>query len=230
MSKKIIANFYLIMPIDNFFDNTFVAFCDISGFKVMMKNAKAAEKALDFFYSISYETLIETQNLVNKVEGLFVSDSGILFIRSNTSDKLEHLNSLLKTVQIINKRLLEQDLMLTTSISYGALNYQGKLEFSGIEKNSIYGNAYLNAFLDNERGTPRIQPGQCRIIKSNLPDEIDEISLQNKEPRIKSTNKHYYFFWMVDAVEEIEGFESKYLDSYQLKYAGMLKALKSNLV
>ena len=42
----------------------------------------------------------------------------------------------------------------------------------------------------------------------------------------KNDNNHFYFYWMVEKPSEIEEFEKEYNDSYNLKYAGMLKALK----
>ena len=62
----------------------------------------------------------------------------------------------------------------------------------------------------------------------NLPFEID---LENPSYNLLKTKagdrKHLYFYWNVDDHNEIEDFERQYTDSYQLKYSGMLKALKS---
>ncbi len=37
---------------------------------------------------------------------------------------------------------------------------------------------------------------------------------------------HYYFYWNIEKPFEIDEFEKEYTDTYNLKYAGMLKALK----
>ena len=122
--------------------------------------------------------------------------------------------------------MLSENYMLTTSIAFGHFNYQGKIEFEGIEKNPVYGGAYVKAFLDNETGTPKLQPGQCRVCKDNLPqinlDQFDR--LIEKSPN----SKHYNFYWNLDSELNIENFESKYKNSYSLKYSGMLNALKNN--
>ncbi len=226
------------MPISNFNGRTFVAFIDISGFKQLMKDEKRAWKALDRFYSYGYEVIKENrqhrqQNNIH-VDGIFVSDSGILFVR-NSNNKIECLKTVLMVVKKLNERMLDDDFMLTTSIAYGDFKYQERIEFEGIEKNPIYGNAYISAFLDNETGKPRIQPGQCRIVKQNLPDKIahfiedinnDEILCMVKKR--DNDKEHYYFYWMVETPGEIEQFEKEYTDAYNLKYAGMLKALKRN--
>ena len=225
------------MPINNYDGDTFVAFLDISGFKELMKNEEKALEALDQLYQYGYE-ILRSQNSECKVEGIFISDSGVLFVRrnnQNTPNISECLKSLLMMTKRINQKMVEKDFMLTASIAYGKFKYQERIEFEGIEKNPIYGNAYVSAFLDNENGKPKIQPGQCRIIKENLPNDITSTieESQNNEifSRIKERegdNKHYYYYWMVNNPDEIERFERDYKDAYNLKYAGMLKALKGN--
>ena len=218
------------MPINNFDGDTFVAFIDISGFKQLMEDGERAWKALDRLYNNGYEVLQEENR---KVEGIFVSDSGVLFVK-NCRNKKECLASLLEAIKKINSRMLSHDLMLTTSIAYGRFKYQERIEFEGIGKNPIYGDAYISAFLDNENGKPKIQPGQCRVVKKKLPPEIEEALndnhgqgniLQSVRKR-NNDNNHYYFYWMVENLSKINDFEKQYTDAYNLKYAGMLKALK----
>jgi len=118
------------MPIDNYNDNTFVAFTDISGFKELMKNDTDALKAIKRFYQSGYNILSEIAN----VQGFFVSDAGVLFARNGTNE--EKLRDLLIVVKDINRKMLQRNYMLTTSIAYGYFNYQDKIEFNGIEKKS----------------------------------------------------------------------------------------------
>ena len=111
--------------------------------------------------------------------------------------------------------------MLTTSIAFGRFSYHQRLEFPGIEKNPIYGHAYVTAYLDNETGKPKLQPGECRIVKKGLPD-----GCLASNPRIAELRGNAYFYWMVNSQDEIEDFQRRYSDAYQLKYRGMLDALK----
>ncbi len=225
------------MPINNYNGDTFVAFLDISGFKELMRNEKKAWKALDRLYQQGYEILRHQDN-VCRVEGIFISDSGVLFVRrinQATPSTSECLKSLLLLIKGINEKMREHDFMLTTSIAYGKFRYQERIEFEGIEKNPIYGNAYISAFLDNENGKPKIQPGQCRIVKENLPDNVVETLERRQNDEIfrmirgrDGDNKHYYYYWMRNDPAEIESFEQKYNDAFNLKYAGMLKALKGD--
>jgi len=227
------------MAISNFDGNTFVAFMDISGFKEFMKQNNKAWEALDILYTYGYRTLSEQNDRIGfKVEGIFISDCGVLFIKNNEDDRntIDELTQLLKVIRTINQKMVDNDFMLTTSIAYGHFKYQERIEFPGIEKNPIYGSAYVSAFLDNENGTPKIQPGQCRIIKRNLPTEINA-NFQNERDfetnnvldliRAKDRdNGHYYFYWNIQNRNEIDNFERHYNDSYNLKFSGMLKALK----
>lgn len=214
------------MPINDYDGETFVAFLDISGFKELMKDEQRAWKALDKLYGYGYEVLAR----YGGVEGSFISDCGILFVRS-CQDEVDGLKSLLCVVKEVNQKMLEHDFMLRTSIAYGRFKYQERIEFEGIDKNPIYGNAYVSTVYDNEKAKPRIQPGQCRIVKENLPVSNAVFHSDDRILRLVrekgSDINHYYFYWMVNNPSEIGHFDKQYEDSYNLKYAGMLKALKS---
>lgn len=216
------------MPIRQFEGTTFVAFLDISGFKELMKDGDRAWNALDVLYQQGYNSIQASQG---KVEGLFVSDSGILFTR-NGDPLPTMLNSLLRVVQSLNQRMLESNYMLTTSIAYGSFKFQERIEFPGIGKNPIYGNAYVQAFSDNASGLPRIEPGLCRIVRENLPTEIisnidtSANHLLHLLAERRSDKRHLYFYWNLSRRSEIEAFEREYTNAYSLKYSGMLKALK----
>ncbi len=214
------------MPVEDFSGNTFVAFMDISGFKEMMKKEEYAIRALGNLNQTGYDVLRSN----NKVNGFFVSDSGILFVRDDNTITSK-LIALLEVIKKMNKKLLRHNIMLTTSISYGKFDYHQRIEFPGIEKNPIYGNAYVSAFLDNELGVPKIQPGQCRIIIKNLENQNDfnyDTVNSHFGSRLKRKNKYYYFYWMVNNHLNIDNFEKEYNDTYKLKYQGMLSVLKKN--
>ena len=195
----------------------------------MMKEEKErALKALNIFYQCGYD-LLRKDNV--PVEGIFISDCGILFVRTVQNKKM-CLKSLLDVIRIINKRMLKDDFRLTTSIAYGYFKYEQRIEVKKIVKNPIYGSAYVDSFYDNEYGLPKIQPGQCRIV--NLPPEI-EIPLEGNHDRDEilhllkkgnCDNDNYYFYWMVETQSEIDDFEKKYTDAYNSRYDGMLGVLK----
>lgn len=205
------------MPIPDYDGKTFVAFADISGFKEMMKHDDKAVKALDRFYTSGYDVLFDHP----EVHGLFMSDSAVLFVNSDGAPQ-EQLPHLLAVIEQLNRRVLEHDIILTTSIAYGRFCYHQRIEFAGIEKNPVYGNAYVAAWLDNEKGQPQIQPGQCRIVKRGLEDfKVDTF------PRLTDENNHFHFYWMVKNSRVIPVFNELYADTYQQKYRGMLEAMKA---
>jgi hypothetical protein len=214
------------MPISNYEGKTFVAFLDISGFKELMRRERAFE-ALDCLYNAGYRTL-RNQN-GNRVEGIFISDCGVLFVRNNQDrlNQADDLHSILEVIRRINEIMIRNDFMLTTSIAYGNFKYQERIEFEGMEKNLIVGNAYLEAFLDNENGNPKIQPGQCRLIETNLQDILNDERFRAVCKR-SGNDKHYYYYWMVSTSHEIGRFENEYKDTYNLKYAGMLNVIKGH--
>lgn len=122
--------------------------------------------------------------------------------------------------------MIKNDFMLTTSVAYGSFKYEDRIEFEGINKSLLGGNAYLDAYLDNGSGKPKIQPGQCRLVKKNFPaDLINRIPRRLVERN--GNDKHYYYYWMVRDPDEIHRFEDEYKNTYNLKYAGMLNVLKS---
>ena len=202
------------MAVKNFSGKTFVAFVDISGFKVMMSEDKSrAAEALDKFYQIGYEVL----QSYHKVSGIFISDCGVLFVSQITSIN-EQLNTILEVVKTINQRMLYENFMLTTNIAYGDFSYQDRVEFNGISKNLLFGNAYLDAYSDNI-SKPKMEPGMCRILSKNIKDT----SFLDSNQFLMRKKEHYYFYWNVNIPEQIEAFEKNYRNA---KYDGILQSLK----
>lgn len=218
------------MPINDYNGKTFIAYLDISGFKYLM-GKKEAWKILDRFYNAGYNT-INNQNNFQKVEGFFISDCGVLFVRMDDQSNLNCFISLLNAVKSINKNMLHEDIMLTTTISFGRFKYQNKLEVQGIEKNAIYGDAYVQSFIDNEYRKPKIKPGQCRIVGKDLPIELDNNQLNNNILKLIKTKEndpdHYYYYWNLDDADSIKCFEKDYQESYNSQYEKMLQSLKNN--
>lgn len=216
------------MPIQNYDGNTFIAYMDISGFKFIMKDRAKAISVLKHFYQSGFDLIHNQAGCNIKVEGFFISDCAVLFTRSSIADDGSSLRKLLKFVERLNNKMLECDTMLTTSIGYGYFNYEGKFEISGTEKNQIFGDAYVEAFLDNEINKPKIRPGECRIIINNLPTKIKQLLIDNsKANRILKKGNHFYFYWMVQSTDQIDEFIKRYNDSYNLQFRGMIEALKS---
>ena len=232
------------MGISDFEGLTFVAFIDICGFKQMMKDEERVKNVAYKFYQSGYRTLKEYKdrrdNDKPQIQGIFVSDCGILYVtraHSETNEAIEtkrdSLNQILKVIKKINKDMISNDVMLKTSIAYGKLNCSKKLEFKGISKSAFYGDAYLNAFLDNEKAQIRLRPGECRVIQKDLPDNlITNVSKQSYENfrLLKQRGDYilyYYFYWMLDNRSIIEEFTRKYKNLETDIYKKMTKLIKN---
>ena len=188
------------MPLEDFQADTFVAFTDITGFTPMMRegNGRRAMQALDDFYSVGYGIVHDQLQNQIRVDGLFVSDCGILFVRGENLSVRQRFDALLAAIESIHRRCSERAVFLTTSIAWGEFSYHQRIEILGITKSPIFGNAYINAFSDNASGTPRLYPGDCRIVREALPQEVIQYCEARQEryaPRIRATTKHFYFEW-----------------------------------
>jgi hypothetical protein len=197
--------------LNNFSGQTFVAFIDICGFKAMMSEENKASRALDKFYQIGYNELQACRD----INGIFISDCGILYVTRDTS-KEEKLEILLRIVKSINLKMLDANYMLTTNIAYGDFFYQERRGFNGISKNLMMGNAYVKAFLDSQ-AKPKIDVGECRILK----EDIEEDFFNN--PHLCPRGKYFYYYWNVEDPEKIDLFKKDYKDS---RYIGALQVLK----
>jgi len=222
------------MTINDYEGKTFVAFVDISGFQKMMENGDA-DKALNCFYTAGYD-FISNQHRNSRVEGIFVSDCGILFVNNNSTPQnepqIDDLKSILEVIKKINKKLIYEDIMLTTSIAYGDFKYEDRKEFIGISKIALLGNAYLCAFLDS-KNTPKIQPGQCRLVMDELPEKfIKDNRFYSQHIKMickrDDDSKHYHYYWMVNSPSDIKRFEQQYTEklSDKVKYESLRHILK----
>ncbi|KKL73640.1 hypothetical protein LCGC14_2072880 [marine sediment metagenome] len=220
--------------------STLVAFTDISGFKKMMrKDSNVAYQKMRAFYNIGYTSLFGHHQLKPYVEGLFFSDCGILFVRDGTPQN--QINNLLNIIKQINREILKERIMLTTSIAYGEFSFANLKVHNNIQKTPIYGRGYLNAYLNAEVWSPKMEPGQCRITLKELPNEykkhfennefcIRRGSLKLQTISSKYDNDYLYYYWMLDKSSGIKNFEERYTESYKYikrcKYLEMLKVLQ----
>lgn len=188
------------MPLEPFHGDTFVAFIDIAGFTAMMheRDGRRAVTTLDDFYSVGYGALIGQLPNQPAVDGLFVSDCGILFVRGDEHSIEDRLKRMLGIVESIHRRCSERAVFLATSIAWGGFSYQQRIEFPGIEKNPIYGNAYIRAYFDNSKVKPRIYSNECRVVRKDLPPDADRFCESDQAgfpERIRTEQKHHYFEW-----------------------------------
>jgi hypothetical protein len=225
------------VAINSFCGNTFVAYVDIAGFKSMVREGERAWRVLNKFYQTGYDVLRTEARAPDgaQVEGFFISDCGVLFVRSldvAADNKIGELDLLLNVVKTLNERMLGYRVMLTTSISYGEFRFNERVEFPGIEKRPLYGYAYIEAFRDSEDTRNRIQPGQCRILAKGIPQPVRlALSRGNRTFRLVRRNanvdrEHYYFYWMLHERGQIDDFNKAYSEAASIVYAEQLRVLR----
>jgi hypothetical protein len=180
----------------NYHGQTFVAFTDIEGFSAMMSHEGRLMRAMDALYSSGYRTLGAAQQRTPRVEGVFISDCGILFSRRTNETEWQALESLLKAVSQIHREVFESAFSLTTAIAFGEFTYRSKIEFEGLEKNAIHGNAYVAAYQDHENRSKKLYPNECRILKRGLPQGIDMEAISIARGKMRDEDDHFYFDWM----------------------------------
>ena len=191
------------MPVPPFNGDTFVAFIDISGFKSMMKDGQRAVLALDAFYRSGYSVLNEYRherpNQQSNVHGFFISDCAVLFVTDPQESTVIRFEAICRILQQIHKRTFQNAVQLTTAIAWGPFDYHERIEFIGLNKDPIYGNAYVDAFIDNESGEPKLYPNECRLLRKGLPPDVEEFCLGRLGligRHIRETPTHFYFEWM----------------------------------
>ena len=187
------------MSVEPFQGETFVAFMDIAGFKSMMDEGQRAQGALDAFYSAGFSVLRDNRNDDAPVDGFFISDCGVLFVRGEDKAACARLESLCRVVRQIHQRTFEGAVQLTTSMAWGEFSYHERIEFSGIEKNPIYGNAYIAALADNEGRSPTLYPSECRLMRAGLPEGVLVFCTRKQgevAKRFRETSDHFYYEWM----------------------------------
>ncbi|HHT9126866.1 MAG TPA: hypothetical protein ACFYD6_13780 [Candidatus Brocadiia bacterium] len=214
------------MPISDFSGKTYVAFSDLNGFKEMMRNHRNAAKALDKLYSTVYE--LKTKSEYSGIQTLAISDCAISFVSNSNSNNTADLPLILKFIKDLHTKMLNADYLITSSIACGQFDYHERIELPGLEKNMLYGNAYLNAYLNNEK----CPAGSIAIIcEGSEKDNILQSSGEHKEflRDIRRNVKGLQFYWAVPSGDSIDKFKTAYQDTYNLKYKGMISVYKDYL-
>src|SRR3989304_9136834 len=161
--------------IQHYQGSTFVAYLDISGFKSMMKKGEARD-VLNKFYSTIFQVgeifRKPTRPNLLEVDAIVVSDCAVLFSRIEDSTRskigaennIKGLQSILEFIRRVNSILINPTeghrILTTCSIDYGKFKYEDRIDVSNMKEVFFIGEPYVNAFLDNEFGEPKILPGQ----------------------------------------------------------------------
>jgi hypothetical protein len=185
-----------------------------------------------------YLTKENDPDIAGKIKGIFVSDCGIIWTDEavNEENSYETFKLILTAVKKINEDTMNSQIMrrnrrmLSTSVAYGEFYPIKTVEHGNIQKNLIYGQAYIDAYMDNSN---KLDPGLCRIVTEKLPETISGmLSITNNNDHLfsflcKEEDKLYYY-WNCRTIDEITAFKKQYQIAKDSKYKKMFDALSEN--
>jgi hypothetical protein len=227
------------LPIEDFNGNTFVGFLDICGFKDMMTTKGQAERSLDRFFTSVYQEVQSFRRRDPSIDCIAVSDCAVAFARTSSTSadqaqesfpliKAQCLNSILIFVKNIAQKMIRSRVAIKGSIAYGSFQFQHRIEIPGVAKEMFVGNAYLDAYMDVEKGKPKLRPGEIRIKPRT---EVEQI-LQNSGndfglfSLIHPEKGNHYFYWMLPSINRIDDFENELQDRYRRRYEGVISVIR----
>lgn len=209
------------MPINNFSGKTYVAFSDLNGFKEMMRNHEKAAKALDKLYNTVYALKSKQEYIY--VQTLAISDCAISFIGDTNSNA--DLPLILSFLKDLHGEMIQTDYLITSSVAFGQFDYNERIELTGLDKNMLYGEAYLKAYLNNNKC-----PEGSIVLICEEKDKVGILKSSGKYKEFLKDNRRsvggLQFYWSVSSHSEIADFEAAYNDTYRLKYKGMISVFK----
>lgn len=83
--------------------------------------------------------------------------------------------------------------------------------------------------MDVEKGTPELRLGQVRIKpKKKVKEILDQGLVSSNEFSLIATRKgNYYFYWMLDSIEDKRKYEKEFRDHYQRLFDGVISVMRS---
>ena len=187
------------MPTPNlhFDGNTYVAFSDLSGFKIMLEDVRRAAEALDSLYTITYELFGNDR----VVKGVAFSDCVVSWIdRGNGQGNAVHLNRLLCHLKALHRRMLRKGYLITSTVAWGEVRYQDRIRLPNFDKQMFYGQQYVRAYLANSK----VEPGAIVLLADGCEvnprenAEIGKLLRKCKEP------DGWEYFWSAAKPSEIK--------------------------
>ena len=115
-------------------------------------------------------------------------------------------------------------LLTTCSIAYGKFKYENRIGLRQVRKNFILGEAYLNAFFGSETDSPKLEPGQCRLLKDGL-TFLSDLPENPIFSLLKPKGDYYYFYWMLLKLNGLKNYEKKYQEISQSVYPKLIQLI-----
>ena len=199
-----------ITPRLSFNDWTYVAYSDLCGFKKMMENREGAYEALNCLFSSTCE-LLRTRL---SVKGLAVSDCVIAW----ANDK--ELLSIVDFARALHKKMIRKRYLMRTTIAYGQFEFQDRIKLANLDKQMIWGGAYLAAYLGNGNA----KPGSIALLdEQNVPDAATLPRDWRWERRTGKKGRLQEYYWAANnpgnirEIKEVQRLQKKHEQCEKLK-------------
>jgi hypothetical protein len=210
------------MGLKNFTGETFVAFSDLCGFKKMLKSKERAYKTLSLFYNTLHS--LKCHNQHPAISALAVSDCIISYVHTPDNSPNERLESILKFLKLLHQRMIREEKLVQTTIAYGDFTYENRLKLPNMQKTLIFGNAYLKAYIDNEKAEPGMillldEDGSQNAIIQQLDSSLSHLLIPQKRGKIE-------YFWSVENSEAIGDFERARAEAKDERFLALANVYK----
>ncbi len=192
------------MPLQNFEGQTWVAFSDLCGTKAMYKEGHhKADKALGRFY----QTVYDLHESSRGISALVVSDCAVFWVHAGAGITLPRrpgsnsLESLLERLKALHWQMVHENYLIRTTVAYGHFCYQQRIELRNLRKDMFVGDAYMDAYLANDRCTPGgiviLNPTEGEVVR--LPRCAGQFSVFLKRV---SRGKKWELVWWIQSPED----------------------------
>lgn len=172
------------------YEDSFVAFLDVLGFKeLVFNNPDNTEKLEEYFSIVDDAIKKDIDDVIDKmydIDSIIISDSIILRIKkkNDNDDNIEQLRKLCLVVGKMQLRLANKDIWIRGAISSGKVHFDSN-------NNQVVGPAFINAYLLEEQLAivPRI------ILDNKIINELDAKSADELIRKMDVSKKTDHFFY-----------------------------------
>jgi hypothetical protein len=205
------------IPNLSFNDWTYVAYSDLCGFKEMMKTREEAYEALNHLFESAFGLLQNRQS----VKALAVSDCVISWAEN------KQLNSIIDFVDSLHRKMIHKLYLMRTTIAYGQFEFQERIQLKNLSKRMIWGGAYLDAYLGNQK----VKVGGIGLLDGeNIPNTEASLHAWRWKKRSGKNETLHEYYWAANNPNEIPRIiETKRIRKKQERYEA-LKELYYSLV
>ena len=116
--------------------------------------------------------------------------------------------------------MIERRFLMKTTIAYGEFQYQDRIELSNLSKEMIWGGAYVDAFIANEK----VDAGRIILIENSQQQNL----LPNPD-MWKKIGKRWEYFWSAQNTNDIQKIIEGRKKANKIKYERLKDIYQGNL-